>query len=407
VAFLFLNHNREASVSYGTGQRCVDGWKRVGLCLLGLQLLAAGAVGQSPWPPQPQGLTPIAPQPTIRGVDSAFQPVGQGQWQQASPLDFQPLLHGEYLGPIRLPALLDYRLRVGDEVRFVYLLTRESSAEAYRLMPGDELMIRSNSVEELGQGSLEGGVRIMDDGNLWLQNLDQPIRAAGMTIDQLRRAIEQAYIEFYNDPAISVAPVKTNSRLRDLLEAVDNRFGNGGYSFTARVNPDGRIQLPGIGAMQVLGLSLEEIKREINLRYAQRYVGIHLEPTLGDLATSFVYVYGEVGNPGRFELQGPTSVTQALAMAGGAQFGGNQRQVVIFRRAEDWRLVATMLDLRASNFGRQPTPADEIWVRDSDLIIVPPTPVRVFDEVARQVFTDGVYRIFPFGGVSFTNEIRR
>ena len=52
--------------------------------------------------------------------------------------------------------------------------------------------------------------------------------------------------------------------------------------------------------------------------------------------------------------------------------------------------------------GKVPTPADEIWLRDSDLIIVPPTPIKLFDNFVRQVFTDGVYGIVPFNGFSIT-----
>jgi polysaccharide export outer membrane protein len=74
---------------------------------------------------------------------------------------------------------------------------------------------------------------------------------------------------------------------------------------------------------------------------------------------------------------------------------------VIFRRAEDWRLLSTVLDLRGTHFGQRPDPSDQIWLRDSDLIIVPPMPIKVFDDFVAQVFTRGIYGIVPFTGVSF------
>ena len=54
---------------------------------------------------------------------------------------------------------------------------------------------------------------------------------------------------------------------------------------------------------------------------------------------------GEVNKPGRFEMVGPTTVLQALSMAGSWRVGANLRQIVIFRRGDDWRLLATMVDL--------------------------------------------------------------
>ena len=99
-------------------------------------------------------------------------------------------------------------------------------------------------------------------------------------------------------------------------------------------------------------------------------------------------------------MNGPTTVTQGLALAGGLKLGANNRQVVIFRRAEDWRLVSTILDLRGGQLGKRPNPSDEIWLRDSDLIIVPPKPIKLFGNAVQQVFTDGLYRIVPFQVIS-------
>ena len=87
-----------------------------------------------------------------------------------------------------------------------------------------------------------------------------------------------------------------------------------------------------------------------------------------------------------------------------ARLLANINQVVIFRRADDWRLLATILQLRPAFMGREPCPADEIWVSDSDLIIVPKTKILVADDFIDLVFTRGIYRVFPFStSVSWTN----
>jgi polysaccharide export outer membrane protein len=110
-----------------------------------------------------------------------------------------------------------------------------------------------------------------------------------------------------------------------------------------------------------------------------------------------VYVLGEVRNPGRFELVGPTTAMQSISLAGGWNIGGNLRQVVVFRRAEDWRLIATKLDIQGALFGHRPVPSDEIWLRDSDVVLVPKTPLLRLDDVIDLAFTRGVYRVFPIG----------
>jgi len=93
-------------------------------------------------------------------------------------------------------------------------------------------------------------------------------------------------------------------------------------------------------------------------------------------------------------------------MAGGWNVGANLRQVVVFRRGEDWRLMATMLDIKGALYGRRPSPADEIWLNDADVVVVPKTPIQATDEVIEQFFTRGLYSMFPqfsFGQFNFDN----
>jgi polysaccharide export outer membrane protein len=119
-----------------------------------------------------------------------------------------------------------------------------------------------------------------------------------------------------------------------------------------------------------------------------------------------VYVLGEVKTPGRFTLEGPTTLMGAIAMAGSWQVGANLRQVVVFRRGEDWRLLATMVDVNGALYGRRPAPADEIWLNDSDIVVVPKAPIQVADEFIGQFFSQGVYGMFPqfaFGNFTFSN----
>ncbi len=114
-----------------------------------------------------------------------------------------------------------------------------------------------------------------------------------------------------------------------------------------------------------------------------------------------MYVLGEVKTPGRYTLTGPTTVMQSISLAGSWNVGGNVRQVVVFRRGDDWRLMATMLDLRGALYGKSPCPADEIWINDSDLVVIPKSPILVLDNFIELVFTRGVYGVVPFN-LSYT-----
>ncbi len=123
----------------------------------------------------------------------------------------------------------------------------------------------------------------------------------------MRRDLEVLFGKFIRIPAINIEPVTLNTALADLLDSVNGPFAAGGRFFVATVNPDGRIQLPRLGGIYVLGMSLEEIRREVNLRYEERVVGIEVEPRLTRQAQHFIFVFGKVAQQGRFELLGPTT----------------------------------------------------------------------------------------------------
>jgi polysaccharide export outer membrane protein len=286
---------------------------------------------------------------------------------------------------------MDYRLRVGDQLSFVFIDTPSQLIGSYRLMVGDQVDIESATDEKIRKN----GLVIQPDGKLTVLLLGE-VEAAGLTIPQLRHNLELEYKAFIREPSIDVTPVKTNSLKSAILNSVDARAGTGGQNWVDTVHADGTVRLPKIGAISVLGMTVDEVKREINLRFGRIVSGLEVEPKIAAEAQHFVFVTGEVTLPNRYQLLGPTTVTQALTLAGGHRLGANLRQIVIFRRAEDWRLIATKVDLRGAILGKEPTPADEIWLRDSDTIIVPQTPVKLMNNFVRQVFTDGVYGVLPF-----------
>src|SRR5262249_4224810 len=156
-------------------------------------------------------------------------------------------------------------------------------------------------------------------------------------------------------------------KLEDLRYTIAGRSGFGAQNLQSKVTPEGTIALPAVGSVPAQGLTLDELREELAERYAEHIQGIEVVPILSRRGPRFVYVVGEVRTPGRYTLEAPTTVMQSIAMAGSWNVGANVCQVVVFRRAEDWRLIATMLDLRPALLGKTPCPAGEIWVSDSDL----------------------------------------
>ena len=330
----------------------------------------------------------------VCGVDESSGAGIGPRWANSRLIPWEDYSYGEYIGPSRTPHVPTYRLRVDDQIEFVFQITRGSVGQGYRFSPGDVLRITS-PVDERLNASREDGVTIMPDGSISL-DLIGTVLAAGRTAQDLKAELDMRYDHYYETaPQINVTGITIGTRLRDFLDSVDARAGSGGQARQVNVTPDGTIRLPLIGTVGVVGLSLDELEREINMRYGQQIQGLRVTPILTQRAPRFIYVAGEVAAPGRFELSGPTSAMQAIALAGGWNVGGNLRQIVVFRRDQNWRLMALKLDLAGGLFGKRPIPSDEIWLRDSDIILVPKTPILRLADAVELYFSRTLYGIFP------------
>ncbi len=334
------------------------------------------------WPLPHRVLEPVPPE--ARGP----------QWPSAAHGPQWPYGPGAYIDPGRTPHVPDYRLRVDDVLELVYRITRDETSRPYRLNVGDKIRVESLTEEKLNRELV-----IQPDGTITLLLLGQ-VKATGKTVEQLRRDLERRYRKYYKRPAITVTPIQVNTKLRDIINTVDSRFGAGGQVRTARVAPDGTISLPAVGQVPAQGLTLSELKQELDARYRMETEGIEVTPVLVQRAPRFVYVLGEVRNPGRFALQGPTNVMQAISLAGGWNVGANLRQVVVFRWDGHWQLQATVLDVWDAVYGNRTCPVDDIWLSDSDVVLVPKVKMLVVDEAIDLLFQRGIYGVFPFQGAS-------
>ncbi|MHB8899446.1 MAG: polysaccharide biosynthesis/export family protein [Thermoguttaceae bacterium] len=357
-------------------------------------LPSAVVTGHAPVPvphAAPVSVTPGGPPCLCQSVPARSPVCGPYcRWECARSANWQAYAQGEYIARDRTPHVSEYRLRVGDELDMVYRMTREERPEPYRINVGDEIR-----VESMADPTLDRELLVQPDGMITLRLLGQ-VKANGLTLTQLGDAVEEAYRKYYKSPSITVTPIKLDTKLEDLRAAVDRRMGVGGQSQLAKITPEGSISLPGIGWVYVQGLTVAELQVELGERYAELIPGMEVIPVIVSWAPRYAFVLGEVAAPGRFELTGPTTILQAIAMAGSWNNGARLDQVVVFRRDDNWRLVATMVDLRAALRGKSPCPEGEIWLSDSDVVIVPKGPILETADFIELVFTRGIYGVMPF-----------
>lgn len=100
---------------------------------------------------------------------------------------------------------------------------------------------------------------------------------------------------------------------------------------TTRVETDGTISFPYVGRIKAVGLSEDQLAHEIESRLAARQIVTepHVLVEISSFGTQ-ASVQGQVGTPGVYTLDRPTTLTQLLARAGGVKDVGGP---IIVRRA--------------------------------------------------------------------------
>src|SRR5436853_5102254 len=112
------------------------------------------------------------------------------------------------------------------------------------------------------------------------------------------------------------------------------------------VQPDGYVSLKELPDMRIQGRTVAQVKADLLEAYGQFVRDPVLTVTLKEFQGPYVIAGGEVTKPGRYDLRGPTTLTEALALAGGPIRGPNLSQVVLFRRTAGERIEVKRIDVR-------------------------------------------------------------
>jgi polysaccharide export outer membrane protein len=104
-------------------------------------------------------------------------------------------------------------------------------------------------------------------------------------------------------------------------------------SQSLQVRPDGKVTLPLVGDITAAGLTSLELRDQIAAALKEYVTNPVVTVIVVETVPPVVYVMGEVATPGSIPLTGPTSVLQALAMAGGFRDFANTKDIRVLRRS--------------------------------------------------------------------------
>jgi len=143
-------------------------------------------------------------------------------------------------------------------------------------------------------------------------------------------------------------------------------FGVSEFSGDYTVDNLGRIKLPLVGDVPVLGQTSDQVAVALKTKLQETYLrNPEVQVVVKSAMSQRITVDGSVTQPGIYPIGGDTSLLQSIAMARGATADANARRVVIFRTINGQRSAAAF-DLKDIRRGKQPDPQ----VFSNDIIVV-------------------------------------
>lgn len=137
------------------------------------------------------------------------------------------------------------------------------------------------------------------------------------------------------------------------------------YLTSYEVDSDGYIDLPTIGKVNVMGLTIDQAQVEIKKKAEEFSEGIVVTCRM---VTFRIKVAGEVNNPGIYTFYQPSvNIFDALLAAGDLTYYGNRQKVRIVRKSETEDAIYT-LDIRKASVMKN----KNYYLRPGDIVYVEP-----------------------------------
>jgi polysaccharide export outer membrane protein len=135
------------------------------------------------------------------------------------------------------------------------------------------------------------------------------------------------------------------------------------------VQPDGFVTLRGVGDVKVAGQTTPELRETIRNAYAKTLHDPIISITLKEFQKPFFIADGQLGHPGRYEMHGPVTLSEGIALAGGFLETSKHSQVVLYRRVNDQWTSAKLINVKKMENDRDMR--EDPLLQPGDMLFVP------------------------------------
>jgi polysaccharide biosynthesis/export protein len=134
------------------------------------------------------------------------------------------------------------------------------------------------------------------------------------------------------------------------------------------IQPDGYITLQTVGGVYIQDMTVPEVIEALKKAYAGVLHDPIIDVDLADFQRPYFMVHGQVGKPGQYDLRHDTTVSEAIAIAGGF-LPTAKTQVFVFHRINSGWMEVKKLKLKDLLNGKNPN--EDIQMQPGDVVFVP------------------------------------
>ena len=138
---------------------------------------------------------------------------------------------------------------------------------------------------------------------------------------------------------------------------------------TVTVQPDGYVTLKEISDIRVQGRTLVQLRADVRDAYEPFVVNPVFTIALKEFDAPAFVANGALAKPGRYELRGPMTLTQALALAGGTLWGADTSHVALYRRYGRDEIEVKQINVQRMLAKRDLS--EDPLLQPGDMIVVP------------------------------------
>jgi polysaccharide biosynthesis/export protein len=141
------------------------------------------------------------------------------------------------------------------------------------------------------------------------------------------------------------------------------------FNQVVAVQPDGYITLKAIGSMYVEGQTVPELTQTLTNAYTKILHEPVIAVSLKDFEKPYFIASGQVAKPGKYDLRGDLTVTEAVAIAGGFDDKSKHSQVVLFHPVPTGGYEAKVINVKKLMADKDLS--EDIRLQPGDMLFVP------------------------------------